>query len=185
MVLVFSDFPTRPLPSSKHRSRGYHDQDVSLHRGEEKHKQFHITEIPIVRQHLFLWVQVTVCVCVCVCDDCLGLRGYYPLLGLAQLVKGDALGHTYLSVTFQTNYSLNQTFQGSVPSPVCPKQSDLLRAVPTTIVIWARGKQQLVCPGAAGTGGAGRDRELGLRESYITFFTCLRKGWALTAGLVL
>ena len=126
-----------------------------------------------------------VCVCVCVCDDCLGLRGYYPLLGLAQLVKGDALGHTYLSVTFQTNYSLNQTFQGSVPSPVCPKQSDLLRAVPTTVVIWARGKQQLVCPGAAGTGGAGRDRELGLRESYITFFTCLRKGWALTAGLVL
>lgn len=68
---------------------------------------------------------------------------------------------------------------------MCPKQSDLLRAVPTTVVIWARGKQQLVCPRAAGTGGAGRDRELGLRENYITFFTCLRKGWALTAGLVL
>lgn len=47
---------------------------------------------------------------------------------------------------------------------MCPRQSDFLRAVPTTVVIWARGKQQLVCPRAAGTGGTARDRELGLRE---------------------
>ena len=172
MVLVLSDFPTHPLPSSKHRSRGYHDRDVSLPWGEEKHKQFHISEIPIVRQHLFLWVQVIgVCVCMCVCV-CVSARVWwlpgvkklhYPLLGLAQLVKGDALGHTYTSVTFQTNYSLNHTFQSSVPSPVCPRQSDFLRAVPTTVVIY-RGKQQLICPRAAGTGGTARDRELGLRE---------------------
>ena len=41
---------------------------------------------------------------------------------------------------------------------VCPRQSDLFRAVPTTIVIWARRKKQLIYPGAAGTEGTGRDR---------------------------
>lgn len=95
---------------------------------------------------------------------------------MAQLVKGDELGHTYPSVTFQTNYSLNQTFQGSVPSTMCPRQSDLLRAVPTTVVIWARGKQQLVCPRAAGPVGTGRDRELGLREKLHYIFHLSEEG---------
>lgn len=59
---------------------------------------------------------------------------------------------------------------------MCPRQSDLLRAVPTTVVIWARGKQQLVCPRAAGPVGTGRARELGLREKLHYIFHLSEEG---------
>lgn len=64
---------------------------------------------------------------------------------------GDGLERTSPLVTFQASYSLSLTFQGSAPSLVCPRQPDLLRIVPTTVVIWARGSQQLVSPGTEGT----------------------------------
>lgn len=39
----------------------------------------------------------------------------FSLLGLAQLVWGDALAHACPFVTFQTNYSLSLTVPGSTP----------------------------------------------------------------------
>lgn len=109
-----------------------------------------------------------------------------PLLGLAQLVWGEALEHTYPLVTFQNNYSLNLTFHSGAPSPVCPRQPDLLRTVPTTGVTWARGSHQLICPGAAGTEGTWKGQGSGVEgKATLHFSIYLRKGWALTAGLVL
>jgi hypothetical protein len=72
-------------------------------------------------------------------------------------------------------YSLNLTFQGCAPTPVYPWKPDLLRTVPSTLVIWLREANSLYCPEGPETEGAlkgqWRHKKLGLRKkNYMTFF---------------